>query len=909
MRTTDDHKATLPRRVRSVMLVALLVGQGLLAQPPAIEPSGLECFMVLVGKKATVDGSVLAAHNLELPGNEKPYVEILPRRPAAKGRELRAGRRVNVAWDAAVPGWMVLRIARSLSSNAAGINEHGVALAGGVNLMADRNPAARRADPMISSGVDGLSRNVALVQAKTAREAAARLGALYSTHGNAYACGVAYADANEIWYVESAGGSAWAAVRVPDDAYWPQGNSFRIDTINPADTANVMVSEGLLEFAKKHGLWKPEDGPFSFRRAFGDGVKHRVSERRVWVTMATFSPSLKPVPDADSHPPSARPDRPVSLADMFGVLRDRYECDHPGNPQGRLRQYPIGSKNVVHTDVVQLRGDMPVGIGAVLWTGLRSPPCTIYVPLYLGIEAVPPAYGPPHAGSADAAFAELTRSLHALPREEIDAALAELLAFERDLVRRQRSADERFRKLFADDPAKARRAMTQHASETSRKVLAHTRKVLSSSRSGKPVPDKSFDGRVPGKAWSMFTNPEEAGFSREGLDRAKAYWQSIPSAAFMVVRDGAVVAAWGDVERRLMLHSVRKSLMNGLIGAQVKAGTIDLGKTMAELGIDDVNPPLDDREKAATVLDLMRARSGVYHAAAAEPRKNEKPPRGAHAPGERWCYNNWDFNALGTILEQAVEGSVFEDFHRRFARPLAMQDFRVRDGHHQSELARSRHPAYVMRMSARDLARFGLLYLRGGRWNGEEILPRDWVKDSTRAHSPRAWGEAYGLLWWVMETDRFKEQGMFSGLGVGEQSLDVLPGKDLVIVHRVDTFARKQVTREQRLKLVGMILDAMTGDAATSPSLVPLSSVARSYERKALPKKRKRALCGPVQIPALRTKGEITLDGEDLVLKGSMGNFALIPTGPGTFVLEDAEFAFRVEAEGAGTTRRLALLR
>ena len=272
--------------------------------------------MILVGVKATADGSVLAAHNLELPGEEQPFVARLPRLKASEDRELAAGRRVAVSHRADVPGWMVLRIARSLNSNAVGINEHGVALAGGVNLMRDRRWAARRVDPTIATGVNGLARNVALLQATTAREAARRLGALYTEHGNAYACGVAYADADEIWYVESAGGSAWAAVRIPDDAYWPQGNSFRIDTIDPDDTENVMVSPGLLGFARDNGLWDSKEGPFSFCRAFGDGVTHRVSERRVWRAMATLSPSLESDPDADSYPMSVRPDRGVTRAGL-----------------------------------------------------------------------------------------------------------------------------------------------------------------------------------------------------------------------------------------------------------------------------------------------------------------------------------------------------------------------------------------------------------------------------------------------------------------------------------------------------------------------------------------------------------------------------------------------------------------
>lgn len=459
----------MKRRARA--LVALLLVSIAAAQSPAFEPVGIECFMIMVGKHATADGSVLVAHNLELPGEAHPYVELIP---GSRDRSLIAGRTVRVEHDAVVPGWMVLRTASSLASNAAGINAHGVALGGGVNLMEDRNARIRRADPTLATGVDGHARNAALLQSTTAREAAANLGAIYSEHGNAYACGVAYADADEIWYLESAGGSVWAAVRVPDDAYWPQGNSFRIGVIDPGDTANVMLSEGLLDFARGHDLWDPDEGSFSFRDAVGNGVEHRISERRTWRALAMLSPSLPLDPEADAHPMHARPGRPIALADLFALLRDGYDDGNPGNPDGRLARYPIGSRNVVHTDVVQLRSGMPVEVGAVLWTGMRWPNATVYVPLYLGIDAVPIAYA---TDVADRGFTRLRDSTYDLEQHERNAVLAELGSFERELVRGQRTADMRFLRRFADNPEEARRAMTAYAAEAGREAMERAEAV------------------------------------------------------------------------------------------------------------------------------------------------------------------------------------------------------------------------------------------------------------------------------------------------------------------------------------------------------------------------------------------------------------------------------------------------
>ena len=101
--------------------------------------------------------------------------------------------------------------------------------------------------------------------------------------------------------------------------------------------------------------------------------------------------------------------------------------------------------------------------------------------------------------------------------------------------------------------------------------------------------------RFPGATWTQYATPEEAGFSADKLQEAREYWESTESAAAMVVLDGAVVAAWGDVDRRFLLHSARKSIMSALYGIHVDAGNIDVQKTMAQLGIDDANPRLTPR--------------------------------------------------------------------------------------------------------------------------------------------------------------------------------------------------------------------------------------------------------------------------------------------------------------------------
>ena len=226
------------------------------------------------------------------------------------------------------------------------------------------------------------------------------------------------------------------------------------------------------------------------------------------------------------------------------------------------------------------------------------------------------------------------------------------------------------------------------------------------------------------------------GGHRDKLQKAEAWSKAIKSTAVMVVHRGAVVAEWGDITARTPLASVRKSLLSALIGNAQGRGEINLAQAIGALGIDDNEPSLTPEEKSATVRDLLTGRSGIYHSALYESAAMaaERPPRFSHKPGTFWYYNNWDFNALGTIYERAVRSSIFDAFEREIARPIGMQDYRARDGTYVTG-AGSVHAAYPIEMSARDLARFALLYLRGGRWDGRQVIPEAWVRESTRPYS------------------------------------------------------------------------------------------------------------------------------------------------------------------------------
>lgn len=313
----------------------------------------------------------------------------------------------------------------------------------------------------------------------------------------------------------------------------------------------------------------------------------------------------------------------------------------------------------------------------------------------------------------------------------------------------------------------------------------------------------------PEKVWQKAANPELIGWNSQKLAAARKYSESIGSAAVLVIDNGVVVDCWGRISFPFKCHSIRKSLLNSLYGIHVDNGNIDLNKTLSELGIDDVNPPLTPMERSARVSDLLKSRSGIYHLAAYETKSMEekRPTRGSHTPGTFWYYNNWDFNALLTIFEQQTGRKVFQEFEQRIAIPLQFEHFNLKK--HTSyyyERDKSLHPAYLFRLSALDMARFGLLYLRSGRWKDQTILSERWIDESVQPHSffgKNKFITGFGHLWWI-SSDHFQASGK------GGHRMVIMPEKKIILVHRADTEKSyyPKVNLKRFTKLYDLIMEA-----------------------------------------------------------------------------------------------------
>ncbi len=326
----------------------------------------------------------------------------------------------------------------------------------------------------------------------------------------------------------------------------------------------------------------------------------------------------------------------------------------------------------------------------------------------------------------------------------------------------------------------------------------------------------------PGARWDSITAPEARGWSREGLERVRAKLATLPSTGFVAIVSGRVLMSYGDLQTVSYLASVRKSVLAMLMGNYVAQKKIDLDKSLATLGIDDIGG-LSAQEKQATVRDLLSARSGVYHAASnSGDDLASAPPRNSQKHGTYYLYNNWDFNALGAIFEQETGRNIYDALETDLARPIRMQDFDRAGQRKSGDTTQSRFLAYHMYFSTRDMARIGYLMLRHGNWAGQQLVPEDWVARITSPVTPvsemnpparRNGPFGYGYLWWVWDGPRAAGpyEGAFTGLGAVGQHITVLPKLDLVVAHKTRPGGGGGVSHPQFLEVLDLLVQAHCG--------------------------------------------------------------------------------------------------
>jgi CubicO group peptidase (beta-lactamase class C family) len=335
----------------------------------------------------------------------------------------------------------------------------------------------------------------------------------------------------------------------------------------------------------------------------------------------------------------------------------------------------------------------------------------------------------------------------------------------------------------------------------------------------------------PAADWERIAKPEDAGYSSGKLDALRTRLKTLDTKALFVSVDGRVLLDYGNAQYVSKIASTRKSVLGMLYGKYVESGKIDLQKTVVELGLQDSKPFLPIEENA-TLEMLLMARSGIYQFTAEEG-ANQPPRNGSQYPGTFFCYQNWDFDAAGTAFEKLTGQNIYDALETDLARPLGMQDF---DRARQKKGAPAIHLEYPMYLSARDMARLGLLMLRVGDWNGKRILPLGWTKYLTTLVTPATtvspasiWGAqntgparfGFGVTWWVWDQPHYPGDvamgpfyGAYSAFGSGGQYLTVLPELNMVISHKVEVEGPSagDVSFFDYMTMVQMIIAAHCGD-------------------------------------------------------------------------------------------------
>jgi CubicO group peptidase (beta-lactamase class C family) len=183
----------------------------------------------------------------------------------------------------------------------------------------------------------------------------------------------------------------------------------------------------------------------------------------------------------------------------------------------------------------------------------------------------------------------------------------------------------------------------------------------------------------PGKDWQLAA-PESEGYSSKKLEALRAWLAGGPTAAMVIVVHGHMIFSYGDTALVSKIASVRKSILSILFGKYVENNTIDLKKTVEQLGLAEPGKPFLPSERNATLEQLLAGRSGIYLLQDYVPPEKDliaasQPHRGSELPGMYFHYNDWDFNAAGTAFEKLTGKNIYDALQTDLAEPLQMQDF------------------------------------------------------------------------------------------------------------------------------------------------------------------------------------------------------------------------------------------
>lgn len=378
----------------------------------------IACTGLLVGKKASVDGSVMISYAAD---SHTLYGELY-RWPAAKWPK---GSMLDIyEWDTNKFLGKIPQVEETYSV-VGNMNEHQLAIT--------ESTFGGREELIDSTGIMdyGSLIYVTLQRCKTAREAIKTMTDLVKEYGY-YSTGESFsiADKNEVWIMEMIGkgvgnkGAVWVAIRIPDDCISAHANQSRIQQIPFDDKENCIYSPDVVSFAREKGYFKGKDKDFSFQQAYCpyDFGGLRGCEARVWSFFRKYDKSMDQYTDLikgdatkKPMPLYIKPDRLLSVQDVQACMRDHYEGtdldmtkDAGAGPykvpyrwrpsrfevDGQLytNERAIATQQTGFVIVPQLRSWLPDAIGGILWFGVDDADMAVFTPLYCSIQASPECY-------------------------------------------------------------------------------------------------------------------------------------------------------------------------------------------------------------------------------------------------------------------------------------------------------------------------------------------------------------------------------------------------------------------------------------------------------------------------------------------------------------------------------------
>jgi len=308
-----------------------------------------------------------------------------------------------------------------------------------------------------------------------------------------------------------------------------------------------------------------------------------------------------------------------------------------------------------------------------------------------------------------------------------------------------------------------------------------------------PVPD-----------WQTAT-PESQQMSAAGLEKVRDWLKAAGSKTGMVVRHGRIVGEWyfddATPQSRYLVYSTSKSFASTAAGLAIYDGKLTLETTVGEV-LPDVMPV---EKRQVTVRQLLSMTSGVYKEAKIHDMNDlftyalYKAPM-ADKPGEKWDYNNTGLAILSPVIKKATGQPLDQLLNTKVFQPIGIGaddwSWEQREGLPLSYSG--------LHITARSLARFGLLFLREGKWQDRSVVPSEWVSMAT-APSQKL-NQEYGFLWWNNTTGK-KWPGVpsdaYAALGRFDNNMLIVPSLDMIVIRQIgeDSDPKRKIKIGELFKL------------------------------------------------------------------------------------------------------------